>query len=118
MRIAITFDNETKEVFQHFGETQYFLIVDTLKSGKITKIIDNGGFSHSALIGYLLNLKVTTLICGGLGNHAIDLLNKNGIEVIPGIQGSALEAADKYLKGELEPDLSVIHNCDCHNHQN
>lgn len=115
MRIAITYDYDTKEVFQHFGQTQNFLLVDVLDNKQeSTMIIDNGGASHSELVNYLAHLEVNVLICGGLGNRAIDLLNNAGIKVIPGIRGSALEAKEKYLKGELVGDMSVLHDCDCH----
>ena len=115
MRIAITYDYETKEVFQHFGQTQHFLLVDLLPDGKETEmIVNNGGASHGELVNYLVHLKVNVIICGGLGNRAIQLLEWAGIKVIPGIRGNAYEAKDKYLKGELIGDMSVLHDCDCH----
>ena len=112
MRLAVTYDYDTKEVFQHFGQTQNFLLVE-VEDNKIksTMIVDNGGFSHSGLVEYLSHLEVNTLICGGLGSHAIDFLERAGIEVIPGATGDALEAVNKYLKGELSGDMSVIHEC-------
>ena len=115
MRIAITYDYETKEVFQHFGQTQHFMIVDILFDGKTTSmIVDNGGASHAELVNYLAHLEVNVIICGGLGTRAIQLLEGAGIKVIPGVNGPAEEAVEKYLKGELEGDLSVLHDCDCH----
>ena len=115
MRIGVTYDVDSKEVFQHFGQTQNFLLVDVLNNGKLaTMIVDNGGFSHAELVDYLSHLEVNVLICGGLGNRAINLLAAIGIKVIPGITGDALEAVKLYQKGELQGDSSVLHDCDCH----
>ena len=118
MRIAVTYDFDSHEVFQHFGQTEHFLLVDVRENDNVKMIIDNGGNSHQMLVDYLVHLEVNVLICGGLGNHAINLLEKGGIEVIPGITGLAEEAVDKYLKGELKVNHDVIHDCDCHHHGN
>ena len=54
IRIAITYDKETKRVFQHFGRTEYFYIFDTEIDEK--KVFDNGGYSHHDLAPYLKSL--------------------------------------------------------------
>ena len=117
MRIAITYDYENKTVFQHFGQTEHFLLVEKLNNGELSQmIVDNGGFSHSSLVDYLAHLEVNVVICGGLGNRAIDLLHQAGMEVIPGIQGPVDEVIKQYFNGELKGDMSVLHDCDCHDH--
>lgn len=117
MRIALTYDYDNKNIFQHFGQTQHFLLVDQLDNDQLSfMIVDNGGYSHGELVDYLVHLEVKVLICGGLGNHALDMLTSNGIKVIPGVAGLAEEAAKKYFDGELEGDMSVLHDCDCGHH--
>ena len=63
MKIAVTYDKETGNVFQHFGKTQNFKVYEVL-DGKIvsSEVIGNGGFGHHDLVGYLKNLGVETLI--------------------------------------------------------
>lgn len=115
MRIAVTYDVNSKEVFQHFGQTQNFLLVDVV-DGKIKSemVITNGGNSHHLLVNYLSDLEVEVLLCGGIGNHAIEFLSSVGIKAYPGLSGDAHEAVESYLKGEVSYNPNVIHNCDCH----
>ena len=44
MKVAVTYEKETGNVFQHFGKTQYFKIYQ-IEDGKIvsSEVIDNGG---------------------------------------------------------------------------
>ena len=44
MRIAVTYEKESGNVFQHFGKTQYFKLYE-IENGQVLKsqIIDNGG---------------------------------------------------------------------------
>lgn len=113
MIIAITYDKNNNAVFQHFGHTEYFYLFDTLTLEE--KIIDTNGFSHHELVGYLKSLHVEVLICGGLGMHAINLLNSVGIEVIPGITGDVNNVINDYKNNKLKPNMGAIHNCS-HSH--
>ena len=47
MTIAVTYEKETGNVFQHFGKTEYFKLYQ-IEDGKIvsSKVIDNGGNGH------------------------------------------------------------------------
>ena len=47
MKVAVTYEKETGNVFQHFGKTQYFKIYQ-IEDGKIvsSEVIDNGGNGH------------------------------------------------------------------------
>lgn len=112
MKIAITYDSKTKEVFQHFGKTENYLVYDTETKEK--NIIDNGGFSHKELIPYLSEKGIEVIICGGVGTPAIERCKEKGIRVIPGITGSADAALLSFLNGTLSGDNSVIHECGCH----
>ena len=48
MKVAVTYEKETGNVFQHFGKTEFFKIYE-IADGKIisSQVIDNGGFSET-----------------------------------------------------------------------
>ena len=113
MIIAVTLDKDTNEVFQHFGETKNFFLYNT--ETKEEKIVDNNGFSHHSLISYIISLNINVLICGGMGNHAFDLLNASNIKVYLGAKGNVKDVINKYLDNKLISDYSKLHQCS-HNH--
>ena len=102
MKIAATYDIITGTVFQHFGKTQHFRIYE-IQNGKVisAQTVDNGGFGHHDLVGYLKSLGVETLILGNRGQGAIDAMKNGGLAEIPGITGSADQAAEKFAQGTL-----------------
>lgn len=125
MRIAVTYDNG--QVFQHFGKTQQFKIYD-VEENKIIEsfILDSNGAGHGALADVLRRNEVDLLICGGIGNGAVNALVKCNVKVCAGESGSTDELVEKYLKGELEVnsqsncnhhhDHEENHECHCGNH--
>ena len=122
MKIAITYDKETGNVFQHFGKTQFFKIYQ-IQDGKIvsSEVIDNGGNGHHELPPYLKALGIETLILGNRGQGAIDAIAASGLKEMPGITGNADNAAELFAKGELKPNFTAKcshhgkHNNDHHN---
>ncbi|MBP5328444.1 MAG: dinitrogenase iron-molybdenum cofactor biosynthesis protein [Spirochaetaceae bacterium] len=108
MKIAVTYEKETGNIFQHFGKTQFFKIYE-IKDGKIvsSEIIDNGGNGHHDLPLYLKSLGVETLILGNRGQGAIEAIAAAGLIEVPGITGSADEAAEKFAKGELKGNFTA-----------
>ena len=113
MKIAVTYEKETGNVFQHFGKTQYFKIYQ-IEDGKIvsSEVIDNGGNGHHALPPYLKSIGVETLILGNRGQGAVDAIAAAGLKELPGITGSADEAAELFAKGGLKPNFAA--KCDHH----
>lgn len=122
MKVAITYDKETGNVFQHFGKTQFFKIYQ-IQDGKIvsSEVIDNGGNGHHELPSYLKDLGIETLILGNRGQGAIDAIAASGLKEMPGITGNADNAAELFAKGELKPNFTAKcshhgeHNNDHHN---
>ena len=110
MKIAVTYENG--EVFQHFGHTEQFKVYD-IEDGKVTAstVIGSGGSGHGALAGLLADRAIDVLICGGIGGGAQAALAEQGIELCAGAQGSADEAVEAYLRGEL---VNTGANCDHH----
>ncbi len=117
MIVAVTYDNESGNVFQHFGKTRNFKLY-TIENNKIqsSKIIDNGGFSHHDLATYLKDLSVELLILGNRGQGAIDALNKAQIKQAAGVTGNADKAVENFLKGTLifNPNAKCDHS---HHHE-
>lgn len=111
MKIAVTYENGN--IFQHFGHTEQFKIYNIL-DGKIadTQVIDTNGNGHGALAGLLSNLNVNVLICGGIGVGAQAALEECGIKLYGGASGSADEAVNALLAGNLEfnPDVHCDHH--------
>lgn len=109
MKIAVTYLKGN--VFQHFGKTEYFKIYE-VENNEIIKsyVIDNNGITHCALIDYLKENNVDTLICGGLGYGAVSKLNELNIKLYAGVSGFADDAVKKLLNGSLEYDNS--HTCE------
>lgn len=113
MKIAVTYENGM--VFQHFGHTERFKVY-TIENGQITgtQVLNTNGSGHGALTGFLSELSVDTLICGGIGAGAQNALAAAGIKLYGGVSGDADAAVNALLAGQLEytPDV----HCDHHGH--
>ena len=112
MKIAATYENGN--IFQHFGRTETFKVYE-VKDGKIvsSEVVGSNGIGHGALAGLLAEHDIQVLICGGLGGGALNALQNAGIEVCAGASGSADEAVESYLRGDLVDSGA---NCDHHHH--
>lgn len=115
MKIAVTYENE--EIFQHFGHTEQFKVYD-VEDGKISgaQIVDTNGSGHGALAGFLKDLGVDVLICGGIGGGARNALAEAGIELFPGACGDADAQVESYLAGNLNYDPDTVCNHHGHGH--
>lgn len=126
MKIAVTY--EDGQVFQHFGHCEEFKVYE-VEEEKISssQVIGTGGSGHEALAVFLKNQGVETLICGGIGQGARAALSQAGIELYPGVSGSADEAVGALLKGNLDYDPDTVcrhhhedgenHSCHGHGHK-
>lgn len=114
MRIAATYENGN--VFQHFGRTSQFKVYD-IEDGKVVnaQVMDTNGSGHSALAVMLMAWGVDALICGGIGGGAQMALANAGIKLYGGVQGSADDAVQALIAGNLgyNPDV----HCDHHDHE-
>lgn len=114
MRVAVTYDGEGG-IWQHFGRTEMFKVYE-VEDGKVTssQVIGTNGYGHGALAGYLRQLGVDTLICGGLGYGAQMAVAEAGITLYAGVQGSADTAVEALVAGTLAQNEAA--NCDHHGH--
>lgn len=121
MKIAVTYENG--QVFQHFGHCAEFKLYQE-ENGKILseEIVSAQGSGHGALAGFLKSHGVQALICGGIGGGARLALGEAGIQLYPGVSGSADESVAALLKGTLsyDPDVTCSHHHEeghsCHGH--
>lgn len=112
MKIAVTYDNGN--VFQHFGKTETFKVYEIVDNKVVeTQEVATNGTGHGALAGFLEGMEVNIVICGGLGDGALNALTEAGIEVVSGAEGDTDEAVAAYLVGNLQ---STGVNCDHHEH--
>ena len=111
MRIAVTYDNGN--VYQHFGKTKEFKIVDESKGIILgTSMLVADGAGHSELAGLLYRNCVDVLICGGIGGCAVKALTQLRIKIISGTSGDVDEIIKKFLNKELE--YTYKSNCSHH----
>ena len=103
MKIAVTYDEQTGEVFQHFGHSDAFKIYEFDESGLTGAMVLNTSAinGHEAMASFLAKGDVKVLICGGVGEGAMLALSEEGILVVPGVSGDADLAVAQFLQGVL-----------------
>ncbi len=112
--IKIAVASEGEMVAGHFGHCENFWIFETRDNQIVKKeSIPNPGHRPGFLPNFLNDMNVKVIISGGMGGGAIEIFNEKGIRVIVGATGSAQEAAERYLQGDLKSTGSV-----CHQHEN
>lgn len=111
MKIAVTY--ELGQIFQHFGHSEQFKVY-TVENGKVvsSEVISTNGSGHSSLGTMLKNLKIDTLICGGIGGGAKNVLCELGIKLFPGVTGDADKQVNLFLEGKINynPDVQCSHH--------
>lgn len=114
-KIAVTYDEGM--VFQHFGHAKEFKIYE-IKEGQIisSSVVSAIGSGHGALAGFLTMQGADALICGGIGGGARTALAEAGIQLYPGVTGSADESVLALLAGNLvfNPDTTCQHHAHEH----
>ena len=111
MKIAVTYADGM--IFQHFGHTASFKIYE-VENGEIrsAQVFDTNGSGHGALAGFLAQMGVDTLICGGIGGGAQMALAEAGVRLYGGVSGDADDAVEALLAGQLvfNPDVRCNHH--------
>lgn len=106
-----------EEVHNHFGSAPYFTVYDT-EDGSVG-ILDNGNLHHNhgscQPLAALKGQRVDAVVCGGMGQRAVSLLNQDDIKVFLAPEGTVGEVLKKILKNEL-PELTPAMGCAHHGH--
>jgi len=111
MKVAVTYENG--EVFQHFGRTPQFKVYEIAEDKVVSsEVTDTNGTGHGALAGFLKELGVEEMICGGIGGGAISAMEAAGIKVYAGASGNADDVIGSYIDGTL----SEVHDATCGHH--
>ena len=102
MIIAITYDPDNKEVFQHFEKTGFFKLYNIEKNVIIdSSVVSTDGQGHCALAGVLRRIGVNAVLCGDITEDALVTLAQLGIRVYDGVLGSCDKAAEQFAEGCL-----------------
>lgn len=108
MKIAVTYNNGN--VGQHFGRTEFFKVF-TVEDGKLVKgeLIPGGEHGHVAKAQFMKDHAIDVVICGGIGQPAVDGVKAVGVEVYPGVSGSVDQVVEDFMAGHLQYDMDAIH---------
>lgn len=100
-RIAVPSDGE--RISSHFGHCPNFTIFEC-DGEKIVekKVIANPGHKPGFLPKFLNENGVECVLASGMGQRAIQLFEKNGIDTVTGASGLVEDAIESYIKGELD----------------
>ncbi|HEX3021100.1 MAG TPA: P-loop NTPase [Lachnospiraceae bacterium] len=114
-KIAVTVDSNNN-IFGHFGKCERFAMYQ-IESNQVVKRdeLSSNGSGHSQLVQLLLDNDVNVLICGGIGQGAMDMLTEAGISVFAGMQGDVEVNVASYLDGSLKESMQP--NCDHHHEE-
>lgn len=109
MRIAVA--HSDGQVFGHFGKAPEFKFY-VVEDGKVvtSDVFETMGNGHDEVATFLSSVGIDVVICGGLGEGAQTALDKAGIKVVSGVEGSADEAVEAFINGEIESEGV---NCNC-----
>ncbi len=103
MRIAIPVSGGTLD--PHFGHCRQFTLVDVDLDEKMilaTEIVNPPMHEPGVLPAWLAEQGANLVLAGGMGNMAIQIFAKHGIEVIVGAPSIDPESlAQSYLAGEI-----------------
>lgn len=100
-RIAIPITDGN--VSEHFGRCEEFVLVDIENNKIINKNKEkNPGHKPGFLPKFLKEKNVDIVLTGGIGNRAISIFGKFGIEVYSGIKGDYEDVIKDFLKGEIK----------------
>ncbi len=107
-KIAVPID-EKGELDPHFGHCRYFSLHVTEGETVISdEIIQPPPHEPGLLPGWLAGLGVTDVLAGGVGNRAIQLFNRQGVNVFV---GAPKMDAGKLIIGFLTNTIEFSANC-------
>jgi predicted Fe-Mo cluster-binding NifX family protein len=100
VKIAIVM--EDNHVAPHFGHCEKVMLV-TIESAEVRshEVLDAPEHDCGALPRLFAEQQVEYVIVGGLGGGALANLNRAGVKVIAGIQGTTEDALGRFLAGPL-----------------
>lgn len=119
--MKICFAQAAGNVSEHFGHAESFLIVEVENQKAVQKTIAaNPDLEHGSLPGYLMDLGIDQIVCGGIGAGAITKFESRNISVISGASGEIEALLPQVIAGTLKTANTVCqeHGSHDHTHQN
>ena len=114
MRIAVPYYESM--IFQHFGHAAKFKVYEVENHQVLMEmIVEAEQTGHTAVAELLRSLDVRAVICGNIGQEAMQALNDAGILFYGGVTGPADEAITRLIEGKLayDPDIRCeSHDCE------
>lgn len=96
---------ENNKINDHFGHCEYYGIYTISENNEITDVRTiksvQGCGCKSNIASVLSEMGVKTMLAGGIGAGAINVLNGQGIQVIRGCFGNAPDLVRQYLEGKI-----------------
>lgn len=118
--IAITAQNAeglAAPIGAHFGRCPYYTFVTVDDRNEVVQVdsIENPFFrSHQpgAVPSFLHERGADVVLSGGMGARAVTLFNQYGIDVATGISGTAGDALNDFLSGQVQGSSPCAHGRD------
>ncbi|QGN06733.1 dinitrogenase iron-molybdenum cofactor biosynthesis protein [Halorhabdus sp. CBA1104] len=107
-------------VSPHFGRAPNYTLLDT--EAESVEVIDNDGQHHGGRRSppkIIAETGADVLLCGNLGQKAVERFDAMDIEVYCGTEGTVAEALEQFEAGDLEvatPDGSHCNGHEGHDH--
>ena len=116
MRIAIPY--YMGNIFQHFGHAPQFKVYEIEnKQVLMEMVVEVEQQGHAAVAELLQSMDVRVVICGNIGDGAMQALRDAGILFYAGVTGEADAAITALIAGGLKYDPSIRceerESCDC-----
>lgn len=114
--------NSSNQLEDHFGQCEYYQIYTISDQNEILEIdtleSEQGCGCKSNIASVLAEHGVSLMLAGGIGNGAINVLNKCNIEVVRGCSGYTENIVKQYLEGKvIDSGESCAHHEHDHSHQ-
>jgi len=108
MRVAISAEGNQgldSTVSPHFSRCPYYVLVD-LDGAQVkqVEVVNNPAYRRhqpEQMHRFIKDQQADAMLAGGMGQRAIALLNRHGIEAVTGASGTAQQALTQYLEGTL-----------------
>lgn len=108
---------QNNQIDDHFGHCEYYSVYTISDTNEIVNVetipSTQGCGCKSNIAGVLAQNGVTTMLAGGIGGGAINVLNSAGIEVVRGCSGNAEEIVKQFIDGMVTDSGS---SCKQHEH--
>lgn len=111
MRIAVSANG--REISDHFGHCREYHVFE-VQDGKIINEEVHPNPGHAPGINpptFVASLNVDVALGTTVAQHAVDIMNQAGVEVILGVSGDARQAAEDYIAGKLKNDPGAVKDC-------